>query len=261
MNQRREDLSTADLAGQQPADTAPPDRTTAAGVQRRDPTDEELRREDLASDERSRGTAVREDRRSDRRPRPSARLPLRRLPAAALRAPRPRPARCWPPRMPRGSGPAGPTSKPGLSTRPGGRLSRPTLWLPTSCSTWLEPSPMSGAGWSANGIAVTTSPPTTSATPSSATARSLNGSWRPDGFRGDVTPVRPGRFWAGTSELSDAAGTGCRQEQARPMGCQPTPCFRQSPECADASPCWRAAPGRDRQRVLLGGVTALFVDA
>jgi hypothetical protein len=68
MNQRREDLSTADLAGQQPADTAPPDRTTAAGVQRRDPTDEELRREDLASDERSRGTAVREDRRSDREP-------------------------------------------------------------------------------------------------------------------------------------------------------------------------------------------------
>jgi hypothetical protein len=57
-------------------------------------------------------------------------------------------------------------------------------------------------------------------------------------------------------------GSGCRQEQARPMRCQPTLCFRQSPECADASRCWRAAPGRDRHSsVLLGGVTALCVDA
>jgi len=62
MNQRRDDLSTADLAGQQPADTTPPDRA-AANTQRRDPTDEELRREDLSSDERSPDTAVREDRR------------------------------------------------------------------------------------------------------------------------------------------------------------------------------------------------------
>ena len=66
MNERREDLSTADLAGQQPANTTPPDRTAAADVQRRDLTDEELRREDLSSDERSRGTAVGEDRRRDR---------------------------------------------------------------------------------------------------------------------------------------------------------------------------------------------------
>ncbi|MFL5881332.1 MAG: hypothetical protein ACJ75K_03340 [Actinomycetes bacterium] len=68
MSERREDLSTADLAGQQPADTAPPDRAAAADTQRRDPTDEELRREDLSSDERSLGTAVREDRRRDREP-------------------------------------------------------------------------------------------------------------------------------------------------------------------------------------------------
>jgi hypothetical protein len=68
MSERREDLSTADLAGQQPADTAPPDRAAAADTQRRDPTDEELRREDLSSDERSPGTAVREDRRRDREP-------------------------------------------------------------------------------------------------------------------------------------------------------------------------------------------------
>jgi hypothetical protein len=68
MSERREDLSTADLAGQQPADTAPPDRAAAADTQRRDPTDEELRREELASDERSPGTAVREDRRRDREP-------------------------------------------------------------------------------------------------------------------------------------------------------------------------------------------------
>jgi hypothetical protein len=68
MSERREDLSTADLAGQQPADTTPPDRAAAADTQRRDPTDEELRREDLSSDERSPGTAVREDRRLDREP-------------------------------------------------------------------------------------------------------------------------------------------------------------------------------------------------
>jgi hypothetical protein len=68
MSERREDLSTADLAGQQPADTAPPDRAAAADTQRRDPTDEELRGEDLSSAERSPGTAVREDRRRDREP-------------------------------------------------------------------------------------------------------------------------------------------------------------------------------------------------
>jgi hypothetical protein len=68
MSERRDDLSTADLAGQQPADTTPPDRAAAADTQRRDPTDEELRREDLSSDERSPDTAVREDRRRDREP-------------------------------------------------------------------------------------------------------------------------------------------------------------------------------------------------
>jgi hypothetical protein len=68
MNQHREELSTADLAGQQPADTAPPDRGAPADVPGRDPTDDELRREDLSAEERSPGTAVREDRRLDREP-------------------------------------------------------------------------------------------------------------------------------------------------------------------------------------------------
>jgi hypothetical protein len=68
MNERREDLSTADLAGQQPTDTAPPDRVAAADVQRRDPSDDELGREDLAVDERSQGTTVVEDRRPDQEP-------------------------------------------------------------------------------------------------------------------------------------------------------------------------------------------------
>jgi hypothetical protein len=62
MNQRREDLSTADLAAQQPTDTAPPDRPSAADVERRDLTDDELRREDLSAEERARDTTVVEDR-------------------------------------------------------------------------------------------------------------------------------------------------------------------------------------------------------
>jgi hypothetical protein len=37
MTERREDLSTADLAAQQPTDTTPPDWSVAADVQRRDP--------------------------------------------------------------------------------------------------------------------------------------------------------------------------------------------------------------------------------
>jgi hypothetical protein len=68
MNQRREDLSTADLAAQRPTDTAPPDRAAAADVQRRDPTDEELRREDLPAEERRRDTTVVEDRQPDQEP-------------------------------------------------------------------------------------------------------------------------------------------------------------------------------------------------
>jgi hypothetical protein len=68
MNQRREDLSTADLAAQQPTDSAPPDRPAAADVQRRDPTDEELGRADLTAEERGRGPAVAEDRRPDQEP-------------------------------------------------------------------------------------------------------------------------------------------------------------------------------------------------
>jgi hypothetical protein len=67
MNQRSEDLTTADLAGRQPTDTAPPERAAADDVQRRDPTDDE-RREDLTADERTGGTTVSEDRRPDWEP-------------------------------------------------------------------------------------------------------------------------------------------------------------------------------------------------
>jgi hypothetical protein len=68
MNERREDLSTADLAGQQPADTAPPDRAAAPDVERRDLTDDELGREDVAAEERSRDTTVVEEPRPDQEP-------------------------------------------------------------------------------------------------------------------------------------------------------------------------------------------------
>ena len=68
MNERREELSTADLAGQRPTDTAPPDRGAAPDIQRRDPSDDELAREDIAADERSRDTTVAEDRRPDQEP-------------------------------------------------------------------------------------------------------------------------------------------------------------------------------------------------
>jgi hypothetical protein len=68
MNERREDLSTADLAAQQPTETAPPPHPAEGDLQRRDPTSDELRREELASDERSRGTAVSEDRQPDQEP-------------------------------------------------------------------------------------------------------------------------------------------------------------------------------------------------
>jgi hypothetical protein len=67
MNERREDLSTADLVGRQPTDTAPSERAAAEDVQGRQPTDDELRREDL-TDERARGTAVGEDRGRDWEP-------------------------------------------------------------------------------------------------------------------------------------------------------------------------------------------------
>ena len=63
MTERREDLSTADLAAQQPTDTAAADRTGAADVQRRDLADDELRREDLPAREGGRDTTVVEDRR------------------------------------------------------------------------------------------------------------------------------------------------------------------------------------------------------
>ena len=68
MSQRHDDLSTADLAAQRPTDTTPPDRAAAADAQHRDPTDDELRREDLSSDEGARGTTVVQDRRPDQEP-------------------------------------------------------------------------------------------------------------------------------------------------------------------------------------------------
>jgi hypothetical protein len=52
MNERRDDLTTADLAGQQPTDTAPPDRAAVPDGQRRDLTDDELRTDgELGTDE------------------------------------------------------------------------------------------------------------------------------------------------------------------------------------------------------------------
>jgi hypothetical protein len=68
MNERREDLSTADLAGQQPSGAAAPDRAAAPDVQRRDLTGEELDREEVAAEERSRDTTVVEERRPDQEP-------------------------------------------------------------------------------------------------------------------------------------------------------------------------------------------------
>jgi hypothetical protein len=68
MTERREDLSTADLAAQQPTDTTPPDRVAPPDVQRREPTDDEVRREDLAAEERGRGTTVVQDQPSDQEP-------------------------------------------------------------------------------------------------------------------------------------------------------------------------------------------------
>jgi len=50
---------------------------------------------------------------------------------------------------------------------------------------------MSGEGWRANGTGATTSLPITSATPSSDTARSSNGSWQPDAPEGSCALLYP----------------------------------------------------------------------
>jgi len=68
MNERREDLSTADLAGQQPTGTPPPDRAAASDVRQPDLTDDQPGREDVAAEERSRDTTVVEERRPDQEP-------------------------------------------------------------------------------------------------------------------------------------------------------------------------------------------------
>jgi hypothetical protein len=66
MSERREDLSTADLASQQPRDTTRPDVAEEADLERRD----EAAREDLARDEPARGRAVTGDRAPDVEPGP-----------------------------------------------------------------------------------------------------------------------------------------------------------------------------------------------
>ena len=61
MSQRHDDLRTADLAAQPPADPTTPERPADADVQGRDRADDELRREDLADatpDGRNAGTAA-----------------------------------------------------------------------------------------------------------------------------------------------------------------------------------------------------------
>jgi hypothetical protein len=70
MGEDREDLSTADLAGQQPRDTTRPDRTEETDLERRD----EAAREDLARDDLGREPAVTGDRTPDVEPGPD-RLP------------------------------------------------------------------------------------------------------------------------------------------------------------------------------------------
>src|SRR5262245_34381548 len=68
MSQRHDDLTTADLAAERPADPTPPDHAAAADLQRRDPADDELRREDLAADGGPRDTTVVEEWRPDQEP-------------------------------------------------------------------------------------------------------------------------------------------------------------------------------------------------
>jgi hypothetical protein len=77
MNERRDDLSTADLAAQQPADTVEPERSVDADdFRRRDVADDEFARQDAGDfarqdpgdDERLRDTTVVEERRPDLEP-------------------------------------------------------------------------------------------------------------------------------------------------------------------------------------------------
>jgi hypothetical protein len=68
MSQRHDDLSTADLAAQRPTDTTPPDRTGPADAQRRNPTEDELRRQDLPDDGGPRATTMVQDRQPDQEP-------------------------------------------------------------------------------------------------------------------------------------------------------------------------------------------------
>jgi hypothetical protein len=70
MNERRDDLSTADLAAQQPTDTAPPDRTEGTGFERRDVTADDPGREERRPNNLPRDAAVLEGPCGRRRTRP-----------------------------------------------------------------------------------------------------------------------------------------------------------------------------------------------
>jgi len=209
MNERREDLSTADLATQQPTPddltlTVPRRPTSSAAtnvptsldVRLCPPMTSRVARPSSRTGGRTleptanrasglygttKTAPPRLPRTGNRLPRPSVRRRPRRLIGAAPPMPPLRWGRCWPPRTPRASGPAGPTSKTGFVDAHGKRSSRPTGWSPSSCSIWPGRSPMSAAGWRASGTGATTFPPIASAPPSSAIGRSSNGSWQPDG--------------------------------------------------------------------------------
>jgi hypothetical protein len=169
MGERREDLSTADLAGQQPRDPARADLTEATDRERRpdrgpdDPARDDLgpspaRTEDRAGD-RAPNAELDRDRlqqqddrtiegaRDGSRPRRPSGSPRPRWPPTPARPAPPRPARCWPPTMRKASGPAGPTSRPGSWTRHARRSSGPMSWSPRSCSTWPGASRTSAGGW------------------------------------------------------------------------------------------------------------------
>ena len=109
MTERREDLSTADLAAQQPTDAARPDRTEEVGPGRQQHIADDEAREDLRQeDDLARKPAVVEDRPTDVEP---GRGPVREdhdrsAEAGVDQDPAAMPVGAAAPRMPSGSGPA-----------------------------------------------------------------------------------------------------------------------------------------------------------
>ena len=214
MTERREDLSTADLAAQQPTDTAPPDRAAPPDVQRREPPDEEFRREDLAAEERERGTTVVQDQGPATTP----------VGASAAEA------------VPdsRTAGSASTTGpllaaedaegfrarwtdiQTGFVDAPRRAVEQADALVAELMQHLAGPSPMSGEGWRATGTGVTTSPPTTFATPSSATVPSSSGSSPPDASERSArvpggTPFLLANVWRGQAEhLADSLSKGDR---------------------------------------------------